>query len=99
MAKQRRSQISLTTLILCLCLGSLAILAVMNVVGTPVLGIFEVASENSNPLDHAEFDNEFVTATIDGVTITGPIFSKSRPMNLDFLTVRLSPDSPPPKHA
>jgi hypothetical protein len=99
MAKQHSSQISLTFLILCLCLGSLAILAVINVTGTPVFGIFEATSENSSLLDHAEYDNEFVIAIIAGVIYAGLIFSKSRPMSLDFPSLRLSPDSPPPKYS
>jgi len=98
MAKKHRPQVSLSILILCLCLGSLAILPVMNVGGTPALEVIEVASENSSSIDHAEFDNEFVAATMAGLTFSTVFFSKSRPTNLDFETVRLSTDSPPPKY-
>jgi len=98
MAKQRSSQISLTTLILCLCLGSLAILPVINVVGTPALEIFGAVTE-SNPLDQAELDDEFAIVAIAGMTFSGLIFLKTRTTNLDFLAIRLLPDSPPPKHA
>ena len=97
MVKKRSSQISLTTLILCLCLGSLAILPVINVVGTPALEIFEELTAN-NSLDQADLDDEFAIATIAGATFSGLIFLKNRTMKLNFLSIRLSPDFPPPKH-
>ena len=99
MVKKRSSQISLVTLILCLCLGSLVILPMINVVGLPMLEISEADPGNYNLFDQADFDEEYFVVTIVCVTTTGLIFSKSRPMDLDFQTACLSPDSPPPKHS
>jgi len=99
MIMTRSSRISLVTLILCLCLGSLVILPMLNVVGLSVPKIFEVDLENYSLLDQVEFDEEFFIGTIIGKTIADQFLSKSRPMNLDFQTASLSPVSPPPKYA
>jgi len=99
MSKQRSSRISLVTLVLCLCLGSVAILPMLNVVGLSVPEISGVDLGNYNLLDQVEFDEEFLIGTNIGITITGLFFSKSRPMNLDFRAACLSPVSPPPKHS
>jgi hypothetical protein len=93
---QRNSRISLVTLILCLCLGSLAILPFIQV--SPSMSeISGIETENYNLFDHAEFDGDFFVMSIVGAAIAELIFSKSRPMNLDFQSTSLSPVSPPPK--
>jgi hypothetical protein len=99
MIKQRNSRISLVTLILCLCLGSLAIFPMLNVAGLSVPEITGVDLGNLNLLDQVEFDEEFIIATIIGTTVAAPLFLKSRPINLGFQTTCLSPVSPPPKHS
>jgi hypothetical protein len=99
MTKQCSSRISLVTLILCLCLGSLVILPMLNVVGLSVPEISGVDLGNYNLLDQVEFDEELFIVTIMGTTIAELFFLKSRPMNLDFQTACLSPVSPPPKHS
>ena len=99
MIMQRSSRISLVTLILCLCLGSLVILPMLNAVVLSVPKISEVDLENYSLLDQVEFDEEFFIGTVIGKTIAAQFLSKSRPMNLDFQTASLSPVSPPPKHA
>ena len=99
MIKQRSSRISLVTLILFLCLGSLVILPMLNVVGISVPEISGGDLENYNLLDQVEFNEELLIGTIIGTTIADLFFSKPRPMNLDFQIAYLSPVSPPPKHS
>lgn len=98
MIKQHSPRISLVTMILCICLGSLIILPILNVVGLSVPEISGVDLGIYNLLDQVEFDEEFIIGTIIGTTIAYLFFSKSRLMNLDFHTAYLSPVSPPPKH-
>jgi hypothetical protein len=99
MIKQCGSRISLVTLILCLCLGSLVILPLLNVVGLSLPEISGVDLRETNLLDHFEFDEGFIVESILGTTIAEKFISQSRPMNLDFRTASLSPVSPPPKHS
>jgi hypothetical protein len=89
----------LVTLILCLCLGSLVILPMLNVIGLSGSEIYLNDIENYNLLDQVEFDEEFFILTIIGSTLADIYFSKSRLMNLDFQTAYLSPVFPPPKYA
>jgi hypothetical protein len=96
MINQRNSRISLTTLILCLCLGSLAILPFIQV--SPFTSeISGIDAENCNLFDHAEFDGDFFVTSIVGAAVAELNFSKFKPMNLDFQSTSLSPVSPPPK--
>lgn len=98
MIKQHRSPISLVTLILCLCLGSVVILPFIQV--TPSAPeIFGVGAENYNLFDHTEFDDDFFVVSIVGTTKAELSFSKPRPANLGFQPTSLAPVSPPPKHA
>jgi hypothetical protein len=99
MFKQVSSRISLATLILCLCFGSLVILPLLNVVGPSIPEISGVDRSDYNLLDHFEFDEGFIIESIMGTTIAHQFFSQSRPMNLDFQTASLSPVFPPPKHS
>jgi hypothetical protein len=96
MMNQRNSRISLVTLILCLCLGSLVILPFIQV-SSSMSDISGMDIENCNLFDHAEFDGDFFVMSIVGVAIAKLNFLKSRPMNLDFQSTSLSPVSPPPK--
>ncbi len=97
MVKLCNFQVSLVTLILCLCLGSLVSLPIFNVVGIPAIEISEVNSENFNFINQAEFDEEYSILTIVSATIAGLVFSKYKPINLNFQTVCLLPHFPPPK--
>ena len=96
MINQRNSQISLVTLILCLCLGSLVILPFVQV-SPSAPEISGIDAENYNLFDHAEFDSDFIVISIVGAAIAALNFSISRSMNLDFQSTFLSPVSPPPK--
>ena len=96
MNNQRNSRISLATLILCLCLGSLVILPFVQV-SPSAPEISGIDAENYDVFDHAEFDGDFILMSIVNAEITELNFSKSRPMNLDFQSTSLSPVSPPPK--
>jgi hypothetical protein len=95
MINQHNSRISLATLILCLCLGSLVILPFIQV-SPSAPGTSGIDAENYNPFDHAEFDDDFFVISMLGAAIAELNFSKSRPMNLDFQSTSLSPISPPP---
>jgi hypothetical protein len=96
MNNQRNSRISLVTLILCLCLGSLVILPFVQV-GPSAPEISGIDAENNNLFDHAEFDSDFIDKSIVGAVIAALNFSKFRSMNLDFQSTSLSPVYPPPK--
>jgi hypothetical protein len=96
MINHRNSRISLTTLILCLCLGSLVILP-FNQVSPSAPWTSGIDTENSDLSDQPEFDEDFFVVSIVGAAIAELNFSKSRPMNLDFQSTSLSPVSPPPK--
>jgi hypothetical protein len=96
MINQRNSRISLATLILCLCLGSMIILPFIQV-SPSAPEISRIDAENYGLF--VEFDDDFFVISIVGVTIAEPGFSNSRPVNLGFRPVSLSPVSPPPKHA
>ena len=97
MIKPRSSRISFVTLLLWLCLGSLAIPPMLNVVGLSALEISGVDLGNYNLFDQVEFEEEIFVVTIIGAMIAYLFFTKSRLMNLDFKSASLSPVSPPPK--
>jgi hypothetical protein len=88
----------MVTLILCLCLGSVAILSFIQA-SPSAPEISGIDAENYNLFDHAEFDDDFFVISIVGAAIAEQNFSKSRSTNLDFQSASLSPVSPPPKHA
>jgi hypothetical protein len=96
MINQRNSQISLVTLILCLCLGSLVILPFIQV-NPPALEILAMDAENYNLFNLVEFDDDDFVISIVGAEVAEINFSKSRPMILGFESMSLSPVSPPPK--
>ena len=98
MTKQCNSRISLVILILCLCLGNLVILPMLDVFSLSMLEIYGVDIENYNLLDQIELDEEFFIGAIFGSTIADIFITKSRLMSLDFKTASLSPVSPPPKY-
>jgi hypothetical protein len=86
-------------MILCLCLGSLVILPLFNVVGQSIPEISSLDPRDYNLLDQVESDEEFYIVIIIGTIIADLLLLKSRPINLDFHTACLSPVSPPPKHS
>ena len=98
MNRYYRSQISLITLVLCFCIGSLATLPMGNFVGGSGLEIFEFDIENDNLFEQGESHEDFI---IKVYRATNDIFlpSKSGSINLDFQDFLLAPVSPPPKHA
>ena len=96
MIDKRHSRISLTTLILCLCVGSLVILPFNHInPSTPEFSTTDV----SNLFEHTEFDDDFFVVSIVGVTVAELSFSKFRLADLGCLSALLSPVSPPPKHS
>lgn len=95
---ERRSlRILFMTLILCLCAGSLAILAILNsFVSIP--GISGMDLENQPLVDQIEFEEDFLIDTLMNTIITDLLsFSKSKPVKLNFQPACLSPVAPPPK--
>ena len=98
MIRHYLSQVSLVTLLICLCTGSLVALPVDNLAGVLGLEFFGIEIENENRFEHAESD-EGGLAAIFGGTSDGLAPSKSRSTNLVFQDHLLAPVSPPPKHA
>lgn len=98
MIRHYLSQVSLVTLLICLCMGSLVALPVDNLAGVLGLEFFGIEIENENRFEHAESD-EGGFAGIYGGTSDGLAPSKSRSTNLVFQDHLLAPVSPPPKHA
>jgi hypothetical protein len=99
MVTRRSSRISLAILIICLCLGSLAAMPVMNAFSPLALELSEAGAENNDSSNQTEYDEELFLETILSATTSTLIFSKSRPNNLNFQTACLVPVSPPPKSA
>jgi hypothetical protein len=99
MNKQRNSQISLATLILCLYMGSLFVLPMNNIASLSMLGIFEADNENYSLFDQVELDEDDFIVAVTGATTTSLISLKPRSMNLDFKDTNLSLISPPPKRS
>jgi hypothetical protein len=98
MINQRNSRISLATLLLRLCLGSLVLLSFIQIAPS-ASEISRINAENYNQFGQAEFDDDFFVLSIVGVTIGELRFSKYGQANLDFQPASLSPVSPPPKYA
>lgn len=96
MNDKRNFRISLATLILCLCLGSLAILQFIQI--NPSTLEFSTM-DASNLFEHPEFEDDFLVVSTVSVTIAELGFSKFRSANLGYLFASLSPVSPPPKHS
>ena len=96
MIDKRNSRISLATLILCLCLGSLVILQFIQI--NPSTLEFSTV-DVFNLFEHPEFDDDFLVVSIVGVAVAELSFSKFRLANLGYLSASLSPVSPPPKHS
>jgi hypothetical protein len=98
MINQHKSRISIVTLIICLCLGSVVI-SQFNQINPFVPEIFGIEAENFDLFDHTEFDDDLFVILIVGAKITKSNYSKSRTANLGYLSAFLSPVSPPPKHS
>lgn len=92
-------RISLTPLILWLCLGSLVILPVVNENNLWISGISEFDIENSNILDPTETDDDFLVFSMTGIVGVIPVFSQPQTTKLNFQSACLAPDSPPPKYS
>jgi hypothetical protein len=99
MSKQRSSPTFLTTLILCLCLGSLVILSVPNIVGLSMMDVSEIDLENYSQFDQADLDDDISIGRTVSATIDGLVYLKTRVLNLDIPTSCLSLESPPPEHS
>jgi hypothetical protein len=97
MIKWHGSPIPWVTLIHCLCLGILAILPLLWILGASTPIIHGIDIENSSGFDESEFDDDFSIPAVVDLTIAGLIFSRFRSMHLIFQSAFLSPDSPPPK--
>ncbi len=97
MDRQRNSQVTWVTLILCLLLGMLVCLPFVHAVGLPAAAIFEVNAENFSLFSEAEMDEEGLIVSIVGAAIASSVFSKPKPANLVVQTVTLLPHFPPPK--
>lgn len=85
--KQPGFRIAWTTLILCLCFGSLVILPLLNFAGPSILEVYEIETD----------EDDSIVTTID-TAVADLFFIPFSPMTLDFQTASLSPVSPPPKH-
>lgn len=93
MNKQQSFKHPLVILILCVCLGSLALLPVTDSIGMHVLEVPEI------DLDHTELEEDLFIVTMTATTITGLVTLKPGSMNLGFHPACLSPLSPPPKNS
>lgn len=98
MINKQKSRISIVTLIICLCLGSLVI-SQFNQINPFVPEIFGIEAENFDLFDHTEFDDDLFVILIVGTKFTRANYSKSRTANLGYLSASLTPVSPPPKHS
>ena len=97
MIRQPDSRITWVTLILCFCLGNLAVSPLLFIVGTSAPSMYGIDLENSSGLDESEFDDDFSVPAVDDLTIAGLIFSRFKSIRLAFQSAFLSPDSPRPK--
>ncbi len=97
MYKQQCSRISLVTLILCLCLGSMVVLPISKLVNVSM--VFEIDVENNIQNDQTSLDEEFLIAIVDGPQIECQTSSKTRSMNLVNPPPNLVPESPPPENS
>ena len=82
--------------ILCLCLGSLAILPFAQA-GPFMLEIHEFESESTSFFEFFEFEEEFFITAITLATFAELASLKSRSKHLNLRSANLSPESPPPK--
>ena len=99
MVIQRSSRVFLAILVICLCLGGLAAMPMINAFNPSIWEISEVDTENNNPSSQTEFDEDFLFKTIVGDINAHLIFSKYGQANLGFQTACVAPVSPPPKYA
>ncbi len=99
MSKQRSSPTSLTILIICLCLGSLVIPPMFNIMGLSMTDISGIDFENYSQFDQADLDDDISIGTTVSATIDGLVYLKSRVLNLDNPTSCFSPEPPPPEQS
>jgi hypothetical protein len=98
MVKQKRSQFSWVFMILCLCLGSLLIVAMLHILSPSILGLPLRNLEHYNSSHHVEFDETFDFIMITSLITTYLFLFKSSPANLALETTQLPPQFPPPKN-
>jgi len=97
MIKGNHSQFVITTLILCLCMGSLVALPLGNITGFSGLDVNGIGHEKDNLAEQAEFEDEFMMKPAGVISILF-WYLILRPMTPDFHTFYLTLVSPPPKH-
>jgi len=97
MTNRYSSRISLATLIICLCLGSLAVLPILGVNIPAVLILLETDSENNIPLEQTESEEDFASTSVSCKANANSILSKSRTTDLYFQSAAIASVSPPPK--
>lgn len=91
--------IFLRNLILCLCLGSLVILPLVNIVETSAPGTFSMHLENHSLFEQAESDEDVLVYSFAGFLLGNLFFSKFKGTNLDFCSAFVAPVFLPPKPA
>lgn len=96
MSEQYSFRISITTLILWFCLGSLILLPVIGT-GSSFAPMYSgIDLENHDPLNQNETDDDFFVVLLTGI-VASLMVSPLRTQDLALQPASLSPDSPPPK--
>ena len=97
MAEQHRSRIYLVTLILCLCIGSLAFLDIMRTTSPSLVGFIGLYSDQHVPSPKSDLAEEILLFALAGTVFIVREVLKFKPVSLDFRSICLSPHFPPPK--
>jgi hypothetical protein len=97
MANPTSSHTFFTTLILCLCLSSLAVLPIVDMVNPPALENSGIDADHNTPLDQAESEGDLAAASIQDALAARLPFSKYKTMLLNFRSASLASVFPPPK--
>ncbi len=94
---QSRSEASCGILVVCLCICSLLIVSFAHAVSASSFEISSAESAESDPLDQAELDEEFLIASAAAAILVDRFLSRCASLSLHPRTLSLSPASPPPK--
>jgi hypothetical protein len=97
MVRLQNSRISLVTLILCLCLGSMIVPPMTNMVNLALAEGYGIEFERNNQNDQTILDEEFLIAIVHGLPIDCQLSSKFNPLTLRNPPSNLTPESPPPE--
>jgi hypothetical protein len=97
MGRLQNSRISLVTLILCLCLGSMIVPPMTNMVNLALAEGYGIDFERYNQNDQSILDEEFLIAIVHGLPIESQMSSKFNSLNLLNPPPNLTPESPPPE--